>query len=345
MDKNNQYNTRDADHHIIGLDYLRVFAIFAVVWIHGSDTNKMAMTLQTYCAFAVPCFIMMSAFLTQMSCSSKADYGYVDIVVRRTKRLVPSYLAWSMLYLIFRFIKRRLISGMPIEFDWAAVIFCGGASYQLWFVPALLIWTVIFTPLILFTKEHDNRSILTASLIILAGTMLWVGMKTWPFLRIPDGYEMFGYMKVQTGYFVLGIGLWLLFRQCSIYFQNKLIIVSIGIGFLLFAFILLNLRTEFFRKFFTPLYSLSLFVTFVLIFLKVRLPFVAMITKYLVPCSFGIFLCHGIFVEGFQVFVGIVGIDNTTVATSIGVILASYLCSAVLCIALRSYKVTRWLVI
>ncbi len=345
MDKNNQYNTRDEDNHIVGLDYLRVFAIFAVVWIHGSDTNKMAMALQTYCAFAVPCFIMMSAFLTQMSCSSKADYSYVDIVVRRTKRLVPSYLAWSMLYLIFRFIKQSMISDMPIEFDWTAVIFCGGASYQLWFVPALLIWTVIFTPLILFTKEHDNGSILTASLIISAGTMLWVGMKAWPFLHIPDGYEMFDYMKVQTGYFVLGIGLWLLFRQYSIYFQNKLTIVSVGICLLLFSLVLPNLRTAFFRNYFTPLYSLSLFVVFFLIMLKIRLPFLKLITKYLAPCSFGIFLCHGIFVEGFQVIIDIIGIDNSMFITTVGVILASFVCSAVVCIALKNRRVTSWLVI
>lgn len=345
MSNNNQYNTYIADNRIIGLDYLKVIAIFAVVWIHGSDTNKMAKFLQTYCAFSVPCFIIISAFLTQGSCSTKTDCGYVDLLFRRVKRLVPAYLAWTALYLIFRFIKRGLISDMPIDFDLIAIIFCGGASYQLWFVPALLIWTAVFAPLILFTTKRNNGNTLTASLFVLAGILLWAGMKAWPFLDIPSGYEMFGYMKAQSGYFILGIGLWSLFRQGSVYSRNQLTVMSIGIGSLLFALILLNLRTEYFNNFFTPLYSLSLFLSFFFILLRARLPFLNVISKYLAPCSFGIFLCHGIFIEGFQVFLNIAGIDNTPFVTTVGVILTSFICSAVLCIALRNHKVTRWLVI
>lgn len=323
---------------------MRVISIFAVVWIHGCDTNKTAKSLQTYTAFAVPCFIIMSAFLMQMSCSTKTD-RYIEVVYKRIKRLVPAYLAWTMLYLIFRFIKRSFISNVPIDFDLISIVFCGGASYQLWFVPALLIWTVVFAPLVFFTTKCDNGNLLTASLFVLAGTMLWAGMKVGPFLHISSGYEMFGYMKGQTGYFVMGIGLWSLFKQIGIYNRNKFIIVSIGISTFLFALVLLNLGTEIFKNTFVPLYSLSIFVSLFVVFLKVRPPFVKLITKYLGPCSFGIFLCHGIFVEGFQVSLNIAGIDNTLFVTTVGVILTSFICSAVLCITLRNHKATKWLVI
>jgi surface polysaccharide O-acyltransferase-like enzyme len=345
LDKNIQYNTLDVGNHIIGLDCLKVLAIFAVVWVHGSDMNKLAKSLRTYCVFAVPCFVIMSAFLMQLSYSKKTDRGYLDLLYSRFKRLVPAYLVWSVLYLIFRFIKRKFVSDLPIDFDLIVIIFCGGASYQLWFVPVLLVLTSIFTPLIIFTTKRDNGNSLIASLFVLVVFMLWADMKSRAFLHFSGGYAIFDPINGLSGYFILGIGLWLLFRKCSIYTRNKFAIMSVGISFLLLALILPSFRIEFSRNLFILFYSLLLFVSFFLIFLYIKWPFLGFITKFLAPCSFGIFLCHGIFVEGFQIFINIAGIDNTTFVTSIGVILASYLCSAVLCIALRIYKVTRWLVV
>jgi len=332
-------------NHVVGLDCLKVLAIFAVVWVHGSDMNKMAKSLRVYCVFAVPCFVIISAFLMQMSCSTKTDRGYFDLIYSRFKRLVPAYLVWSALYIIFRIIKMTFITNAPTDFDWIAVIFCGGASYQLWFVPVLLVLTSIFTPLIIFTTKRDNGNSLIASLFVLAVFMLWADMKSRSYFHFSGGYAIFYPINGLTGYFILGIGLWLLFRKCSIYTRNKFAIMSVGISFLLLALVLPSFRIEFSRNFFILFYSLPLFVSFFLIFLYIKSPFVILITKFLAPCSFGIFLCHGIFVEGFQLFINIAGFDNTMFVTTVSVILASYLCSAVFCIALRSYKVTRWLVI
>ena len=327
--------------HILGFDYLRVAAVFAVVWIHGSDTNPSALRLQDFCAFAVPCFILMSAYLSVESFAAKRGMELKRFLFSRAGRLMPAYFAWSFIYLAFRFCKHRFISGTSFPVDWVSVIFFGGASYQLWFVPALFIWSVVIAPLMLLTARKRWPAAAGVAMVFSGATIYIIGLTVLHVVKIPAGYEMVKYLLGDTGYVFIGIGLWLLFRAVkgSEKYSERLGSNLVGMAFM--GLLLVDLRLGARRDWFTPLFSLSVF------WMSLRRgdPANSLIAKYLSPCAFGIYLSHGIFVEGLQTAAGRAGISVGSFYTTAGIILSAFVCSSALCILLRMRKETRWLVI
>lgn len=327
--------------HIDGFDFLRAIAAFSVVWIHGSDTNTLTKSFQSFTSFAVPCFIMMSIFLTQHSCYKNSSSRYSSIIIKRIRRLVPSYLAWSLIYIIFRFAKRSFIDHSSLDVNWFAIIFFGGASYQLWFIPALLLWTIVFAPLILTIRKTDRLFVTGVLALFLAYVLFRCGSYIMPKFEIPAGYEMIKYMLGQTGYVFIGIGLWAIFHAV-----NKLNITAVKmrfltIGILALGLFLISWKIGIQKEWFVPLYSTIIFI-FSIYLLFPSLP---LITKYLSPCSFGIYLSHGIFVEGFQILTRLLNIDIGRFDITLSIILVSFTCSAVLCIKLMQMRKARWLVV
>lgn len=327
--------------YIAGFDYLRIAAAFAVVWIHGSDTNRFAMRLQDYCSFAVPSFILMSVFLSTQSFARKKGLGLRTFLVLRAKRLIPAYVGWSLVYLFFRYLKHRFITGIPLELDWISVIFFGGASYQLWFVPMLLMWSLVFGVLMCYIARAGHKRAL-GGLLILAGVLLYgTGPEMARHLSLPPGYEMLKYGITDTGFVLLGMGLWALLKGAEgirLPSANPGYVVMgvAGIGLSL-----AGMRTGFNRALFMPLFTLSTF------WLSLRPGGTrgSAFVRYLSPVAFGIYLCHAIFVEGLQVAMGLAGINIGSFEKTAGLIISAFVMSSILCIVLRRWRFTEWLVV
>lgn len=327
--------------HILGFDYLRVAAVFAVIWIHGSDTNQYALQLQVFGAFAVPSFILMSAYLSVENFAAKRAMNLAQFLYSRAGRLMPAYICWSLIYIVFRFYKHRFISGTPFHVDWVSVIFFGGASYQLWFVPAIFIWSVVFAPLMLLTARKGWPVAAGAAMVFSGAALYLIGLNVSRIVKIPEGYEMVKYLMGDTGYIFIGMGLWLLsgsVRRSAKYSESS---GGSLVGLAFMGVLLVDLRLGILRNWFTPLLSLSAF------WMSLRRgdPANSLIAKHLSSCAFGIYLSHGIFVEGFQTAAGVAGINAGSFFATAGIILSAFICSASLCILLRTQKATRWLVI
>lgn len=130
------------------IDILRIIAILAVILIHTTtktiaisdfDITHIPFTLflNQAARFAVPLFFMISGFVLELSYPFHASY--VSYLKKRLGRIFIPYVFWSAIYYFFIYTKNHGTFFMAL--------LQGSASYQLYFIPALLIFYTVF-PLI-----------------------------------------------------------------------------------------------------------------------------------------------------------------------------------------------------
>lgn len=124
---------------------MRILAIGGVVLIHTStrileavnfDLVHAQFTLFTNQAarFAVPMFFMISGFVLELNYDSET--GYVSYVKKRASRIVIPYIFWSAIYYWLVYTQHTIGFGQSL--------LTGNSSYQLYFIPTLLIFYLIF---------------------------------------------------------------------------------------------------------------------------------------------------------------------------------------------------------
>jgi len=130
------------------IDLLRIIAILGVIFIHTTTRTLEATSfnlqhfswtlfLNQFFRFAVPMFFMISGFVLELSYPFHASY-YVYLKKRINRILIP-YIFWSAIYYYFVYTRHNI--------DFFQAILNGSSSYQLYFIPTLLIFYIIF-PLI-----------------------------------------------------------------------------------------------------------------------------------------------------------------------------------------------------
>ena len=100
------------------MDIVRGLAILAVVAIHfpGGPLTESTMAglvslaymiVNVAARFAVPTFVLLSGL--GLSLSDKRDEGYFDFLRRRVGKLLPAYIAWTLIYTLFLGHERRRV--------------------------------------------------------------------------------------------------------------------------------------------------------------------------------------------------------------------------------------------
>jgi len=127
-----------------GFDAIKGLAIILVVGIHvlaaayaGLGQRSGSVTL-AFLSLAVPLFIAVSIFFVARETGYDGSATLGTPIRRRLRRIVPLYVAWTVLYVIFDVTMggtlKDALTGRPI----LEVIFLGGAYYHLYFLPALI---------------------------------------------------------------------------------------------------------------------------------------------------------------------------------------------------------------
>ncbi len=147
-------NTQPNTNRIFAIDFIRLVAIIAVLLIHTTartlestnlniDLAPFAFFLNQISRFAVPLFFLVSGYVLHLS--AKPNASVVQFYSRRIQRLIIPYLFWSLLYVIFVYPgQERTLS---------QILLLGWASYQLYFIPSLLLLYAIFPLLSRFVHK------------------------------------------------------------------------------------------------------------------------------------------------------------------------------------------------
>ncbi len=131
------------------IDILRIIAILAVICIHTTtrtleaSSNDIVRLPWTYflnqsLRFAVPMFFFISGFVLELQ---YVHNNYMQYITKRIRRIFIPYIFWSIIY--FHFVFNNL--PFPLfSLQFVHLLLVGGASYQLYFIPALLIFYLFF---------------------------------------------------------------------------------------------------------------------------------------------------------------------------------------------------------
>lgn len=141
------------------IDVLRIISILAVVCIHTTTKTIQAtsndlqhvpwtLLLNQAARFAVPLFFMISGFVLELNYTFHANY-FVYLKKRLSRILIP-YIFWSAIYFF-------VIHQSTKPYDFLRTLIAGTASYQLYFIPALLMLYLIFPLIHRYYNIFANR--------------------------------------------------------------------------------------------------------------------------------------------------------------------------------------------
>lgn len=187
--------------YIKALDSLRVLAISAVVLVHtttrtieASRDNLLgypwSLFLNQIGRFSVPLFFIVSGFALELNYDYHGSY-FAYLKKRLTRVLIP-FIFWSLIYYFF------IYTNNHDNLWW--VLFTGNASYQLYFIPTLIIFYILFPLLHKIYKFVANKWIF----ILLTLIEIWFLYKDY-FVREFDFPDPLHIALLAYIYFVAGM--------------------------------------------------------------------------------------------------------------------------------------------
>ena len=192
----------------VGLDLLRVLAIFTVVLIQSASTDiSYRNGLLHYMPPANACFAFLAGwFLFKPESLLSEKIG--QLVLKRVNRLVIPYLIWEIIYVLIN-MGFDLLSGqfqMPDCSNCWGIVFLGSGSVQLWFVATLIyVQVVLCAMMALFTLINKNKVCRHDISVIILFNLIGVAMLSWKASGIDCDYlRRFAFL---LGYGAFGIGL------------------------------------------------------------------------------------------------------------------------------------------
>ncbi len=319
-----------------GFDLLRAAAILGVVWIHGCDTSAWAFRMSRLAAPAVPIFILISFYLLQRSILRNPEAGGGQLLRRRLMRLVPPYAIWSAVYLVVRMLRHRLLPAAhgADGFDLVSVLWLGGASYQLYFIAALIYWSLLALPVALWLGRtarlrRPGAAVLAASGAVLLGAGRWL----LPQVQIAPEHSLLAHALLLSGYVPLGLAAAL----CPgpdfsgpVRWKLQAALITIAAGLCLVH-----------PRWGWPVFLAVTLFAWGLVYRGAPMP--AWIRRVSL-LSYGIYFVHGFFVEGFQTVALRLGWPLDSAGAAMGVIGLAFAASWGACEILYRVPRARFLV-
>jgi surface polysaccharide O-acyltransferase-like enzyme len=263
------------------IDYVRFLSAFGVILIHLAPSTLIAEKMTAYFSITcVPFFLLTSLYLFQ---SKTARFDKINF-----SRILIPYASWSVIYLIFRTIK-HLATNTSLDYDWFAIVFLGGSAVQLYFLPLLLCFLIAASAInTLFTDRDCKISTKVLAVLSIISLVVISG-----FLK---GTSYLGF----SNDFFSKILYYIFFSQCVLTLLPHLIKIR---GLVVFCsvtsiFILAFLGTEHrdFSSLVLPLLSTAILTTCLM-----RPTYtVSKITNSILSTTYGVYLCHHLFIEGIE---------------------------------------------
>ena len=99
----------------VGLDAVRVLAVYSIVWIHAVRSERLAPTT-VLGRFAVPFFVAAAVWLIVQRLAEQPSRGWLQYARTRTRRLLLPFAAWTLVYWLLKVVKKGLAPMNPTTF-------------------------------------------------------------------------------------------------------------------------------------------------------------------------------------------------------------------------------------
>lgn len=189
------------------LDVMRIVAALGIIWVHAatSEAGKMLSPVGT---FGVPFYtylavLFMARGLTRRD-QQRSLGGYI---ASRLYRVYLPFLFWSVVYLTLQETKGFIETHRLPNLSWR-VLYYGGHEH-LWFLPYLMIVTIVGA--ILVRGLHDRKALRIPTIILLLATgaaaCLWKE-PTWVAKRVEDiDFWKYAFRALPTVFFSIALAL------------------------------------------------------------------------------------------------------------------------------------------
>lgn len=123
------------------LDAAKTIAIFGIIWIHSARSVEM-MPAVAKGRFAVPFFVAAAVLMILRGFCTKPNRSLRRFTTTRLYRLGLPFIAWTIIYLLFKLAKQIVAPGQANDFPGWEILFLGSA-YHLWFLPYLIVVSLL----------------------------------------------------------------------------------------------------------------------------------------------------------------------------------------------------------
>jgi len=122
------------------LDFTRLAAAYSIVWLHTLRSPELVHWSRLG-RFAVPFFTAGAVFFAIEGLRRKPNRSIREYTVNRFRRIYLPFLAWSLIYVLFKGVKKIALPDEPNDFGGIAVLWTG-TYFHLWFMPFILAATL-----------------------------------------------------------------------------------------------------------------------------------------------------------------------------------------------------------
>lgn len=343
--------------HVPEMDYLRAFAILAVLAIHVSAgftaisaINPLMVTniaIDIFTHFAVPLFIFISGFLLYLKYQRK--YSLKEFYLKRFWRIIPPYLVFTTFYLVFTAAIASFKAGaltLPSVLQILYAYFAAGGYFHLWFFLIIIELYLLYPIIVRVYHFFADRNLSVLFLLISLG-LQWGWQIFGHFFELHLlGYDLSITDKVflcRIFYFALGIFIcshypkikeWILSKSALVFLVPTILFTVLGSCLWVSAISLYgSLSGGLFSFAESLIQPISYLFTFALLFVisnklsesKGKCKWLLTISLY----SFGIYLIHPFFQAGIGFLLKLVGVTQDNViyypVTFVAVLLLSML--------------------
>lgn len=314
---------------LLGIELCRGLATYAVILVHSGDetwgipVDPNAVTFRLLFYFAVPYFLATAfCFMTANPEIGKSPKFWRS----RVDRIVIPYACWTVIFLISRVIVFTL-SHKPDRLqqllqDPLSIVFLGGASYHLYFLPLLLAGTSLVLLMPLLTKLKVGKygllflsvvSIFLYHLLEVSGNSFQLGtnvafqslLSSWQIT--PEQYPLLRLVLVEVAWVIKCLPYFFIALTLNQFLQNAKSLNSAFTSVLwLFTFLLSNTL----GKLFLPGALQEVLLAYTLLLFSISLSNyfqdnrIANLAASVGVCSFGIYLIHPLLMNIVKPLVG-----------------------------------------
>lgn len=244
------------------IDYLRAFAILAVVMLHvmewkqsynintSRSLDPIVLMIHVFAGYGVPLFIFISGFT--LSSHYNKNFSTTNFYRKRFNFILPPYLLFSIIYILFDYIQKDSFTISKTIFK----ILSGTAYGHLWFFPLIVQFYILYPYIIKYFNNSNNKfKILFLSLLLQVLFFIVMPLLYGYFLYYSDPMNKIIGIIIQTlflndlFYFVLGL-----------YLQNNYAILknkinNLNLEYILFIIIFMVLLVVFVSFLFYTAYT------------------------------------------------------------------------------------------
>lgn len=318
-------------NRLLGVDIFRGIAAYAVVLLHSGDDswgniNESVLHLRNFFGFPVPFFLATSFYFMARTLAKRGwkNDSHFYLLKSKAYRLIVPYITWSIIYILIRNIYSTVDSSndetQNMLNDTFSVIFFGGASYHLYFLPLLFTgiatfiflntwidWTSINKVIIFFIV-----SLIVYEILDMSGNSFELGDNVafqhllTPYLEDTNFALLWRWISVELSwslrclpYILLAILMQKTYHQRSHRFKSRVYRranLLIQIMTILFVFATLLIKPIWSSTTNNLVVSYSLLIIALLLSKKLQGKLIEKIASNLGKCSLGIYLIHALII-------------------------------------------------